>query len=361
MVPIEQAFSIGELTGTFSGFIGKAHHSRPNRTGQYLFINKRPIFSLALSFGVKDGYGTAMEPLRHPAFVLALTVPSNSVDVNVHPQKREVRFAHEEELKQQVAQAVTQTLFPSTQVALSSFLPQPMVAMAVHKKQEHVQPFYLKPAPVAVSPIVVEPSKPVQELFQEKKIRFSVIGIFQEFIFVHIETPQLLPEQLRKEGIHIVHAKHALARIAYEELEKNEQKRDVHSQQLLTPIFMELTQVEAMQLVRQLPLLQQLGFDIREFGKMAFLIEAIPATLAIGAVTECINEFVQEENDPTKLKRRIAKMASLSAQRAKEQLTMESARETIKRLFTAQDPYTCPFGQPTIWPFSREEMEKHFL
>ena len=94
-----------------AGYIGKPFSARPNRSGQYLFLNGRPIQSPFISWTIKEAYSTHLPSNRHPPFVLWLTVPPEVVDVNVHPQKKEVRFRDEGEIRR--------TLFMATQEALA--------------------------------------------------------------------------------------------------------------------------------------------------------------------------------------------------------------------------------------------------
>jgi DNA mismatch repair protein MutL len=75
-----------------SGFIGDIHSGRKNRLGQYLFINKRWVVSPFISSFVKQLYNTRLATDKHPLFVLALTMPPHAIDVNIHPQKKEIRF-----------------------------------------------------------------------------------------------------------------------------------------------------------------------------------------------------------------------------------------------------------------------------
>src|SRR3990167_9268258 len=77
------------------GFIGSPEEAKGHRREQYLFINRRPLFSPLISRAVKMGYGTRISTEAHPSFVLFLDVSPDRIDVNVHPQKKEVRFADE--------------------------------------------------------------------------------------------------------------------------------------------------------------------------------------------------------------------------------------------------------------------------
>lgn len=94
------------------GSILPSNKSYPNRVQQYLFVNRRPVTSLMVSFAVKNAYGPLLEANRHPGFHLQLFFSPDAVDVNVHPQKREVRFQDEELIRKAITEAVSQALFP---------------------------------------------------------------------------------------------------------------------------------------------------------------------------------------------------------------------------------------------------------
>lgn len=91
------------------GFIAPPSVHKPNRTGQYLFINHRAVFSPLVSTAVKEGYGTMLPAQRFPFFVLHLSLPGTLVDVNVHPQKKEVRLRQESHLKEIIIRAIQST------------------------------------------------------------------------------------------------------------------------------------------------------------------------------------------------------------------------------------------------------------
>lgn len=102
---------IGEGIIGFAAAPGKAMSTR---TGQYLYINKRPIFSPLLSKAVKEAFGTRIGEHAYPRFVLFLEIAPDAVDVNVHPQKREVRFRDESGVFRMVQTAVERTFAPQT-------------------------------------------------------------------------------------------------------------------------------------------------------------------------------------------------------------------------------------------------------
>nr|MBA2726763.1 DNA mismatch repair endonuclease MutL [Parachlamydiaceae bacterium] len=100
------------MTGeyTLQGFLGLPASTKHNRTGQYLFINRRAVSSPLVSYAIREGYGTMLSTGRHPIYVLHLTMPGNLLDVNVHPQKREVRLRQEHVLKDLIIRSVSDSL-----------------------------------------------------------------------------------------------------------------------------------------------------------------------------------------------------------------------------------------------------------
>ncbi len=98
--------------GRICGMLGAPSDARATRTGQQFFLNRRPIFSPLLSRALRDGYGTRIGTGSHPAAVLFLELDPDEFDVNVHPQKREVRFQSESKLFSEVLQMVQRAFVP---------------------------------------------------------------------------------------------------------------------------------------------------------------------------------------------------------------------------------------------------------
>ena len=108
-----------------SGWLGAFDEARSTRLGQYFFLNRRPIFSPLLSRAVREGYGTRIAEGTHPACVLMLEKDPSEFDVNVHPQKREVRFCDEGELFRQIREAIQKNFLPCTFTQEIHFQPRP--------------------------------------------------------------------------------------------------------------------------------------------------------------------------------------------------------------------------------------------
>lgn len=94
----------------FSGYIGKPSLSRQNRSGQYLYLNRRPIFSPSLNHSIFSAYEHLLEKNQKPLFIINMTIDFSKVDVNVHPQKHEVKFEDERYIYNLLMNSVANTL-----------------------------------------------------------------------------------------------------------------------------------------------------------------------------------------------------------------------------------------------------------
>lgn len=129
---------------SLKGVIGQPGYTRHNRTGQYLFINKRGVVSPLVAYAVKDGFGSSIPSGRFPVFVLHLEVSGDLVDVNVHPQKREVRLRQEQTIKELIIKAVRNGIGQGSSAYefTSDFnahegAPNPVFAEAFYSKDTH--------------------------------------------------------------------------------------------------------------------------------------------------------------------------------------------------------------------------------
>src|SRR5437660_3548189 len=105
-----------EVTGTLSlsvrisGFIGQAGLSRQTRAQQLVFVNGRAIESSLITAAIREGYHTALMKGQYPVTFLFLDLDSASVDVNVHPAKREVRFRDPSGVREALVRCIQQTV-----------------------------------------------------------------------------------------------------------------------------------------------------------------------------------------------------------------------------------------------------------
>ncbi len=349
------------------GFIGSPLVHKPNRTGQHLFINRRLVFSPLIASFVREGYGMVLPNHRYPIFVLHLHLPGSYLDVNVHPQKKEVRLRQEEEVKEGIIRAI--------QLALS---PQET------RKEEAREPTpFWKPYAPLLSP--VEPLKISQEpwTFKEEsrssyvpplslpsspRVLATLVGycLLEPF---HLEKRLFGGAADRPEGgLALLDQRAAYARIHYETFLKHPSSQEV--QPLLFPLTFSFSPADTLLLLESLSLLNEMGFGVREFGEQTFVVDAFPFFIKPEEVENCfillLQDLAEQRGGGGKkhLERKRKEELALAACRASlpslKRLSIEEAEGLVQQLLMCEHPGRCPRGKPTCVYVSPDEIGQFF-
>lgn len=217
------------------GLFKSPSHAKSTRRDQLLFINKRPIFSPLIAKAVKAAYGTRLDENMYPPFVLFLEVDPSLVDVNVHPQKREVRFAQESVLFSKVETLVTDL-----------FYDKPFFSKEIVFEET---PFLLGEAPAF--------SYPAIQQTLDLEIPYRPLYVLGQYLL------------LEKEGLYLVDLQSARTRIFFEEVSSGKPEM----QTLLWPIEIQESDPEVLES------LQKMGIECRWIGEKKMLIETIPSAM----------------------------------------------------------------------------------
>ncbi|ADI39206.1 DNA mismatch repair endonuclease MutL [Waddlia chondrophila] len=346
------------------GFVGLPYYNRHNRTGQYLFINGRAVFSPLISFAVKEGYGTAMGTHRYPVFVLRLSIPGSLVDVNVHPQKKEVRLRQEQQFKQLIAEAVEKALsheiLPETTVETPlPFTYSPSLASLPDKVSIEERFYTTEDSAIDFKEWMIREaeSEPVETsktapLFPQESADAppSVLATVPGFILV----------QTSKEKLYWVSARNAHARVLYEALDKNYLPA-TQIQQLLIPLNFDFSPIEAAAIREHLEILEKWGLGIKEFGRNSFAIDAIPRLWDETKLEDLLHSIAKEAAETSKPERKLFVQTVVNSAFAKDQmLSQAQAQALINQLHQSKNHRFCPLGKPTAAEILEEEIAKLF-
>ncbi len=226
------------------GFFGEPQEAKSHRREQLLFVNQRPIFSPFIAKAVQMGYGTRLGEHSYPSFVLFLEVDPQEVDVNVHPQKREIRFAKESLLFDKVLHCV-EGMFVSKAPVFSAS----PISFAMPTS------FLLEESPPALSPQEESPPLPLAIL----------------------ERPLLVKGRyffLEKEGLYLIDLVALRSRLFFDALSQPK----IETQPLLWPLEYEMDDPEGVER------LEKMGFECRLIGKKKIAVDAVPSLLDVSEV-----------------------------------------------------------------------------
>jgi DNA mismatch repair protein MutL len=319
------------------GYLGSPTQSRLNRTGQYTFINHRFVVAPPISFAVKDGYGTRLDADRYPVYILHLDIPPSHVDVNVHPQKRDVRFQQESFLKQMVKEQVEKAFQACMPVRGISLPPQPV---KVNDYEEFSTRLMFR-----------ETGDEHTVSFFSLKPELQLIGLFHNYLLLHQEGLESFVGKKGEEGVVWIDLLAAEERVIFDSLTKKEEKK--LSQGLLIPVGVDMALDEAIEIERRLPEIEKMGFSIRSIGKQSFAVEAIPPFLSAQEIPDVLRSLAGEKEEGNRI---VAKFA----RRRKKIFVLQEALALAEKILQLPGPQLTPSGAPIIAIMSQDEIKQLF-
>jgi len=165
-------------------------------------------------------------------------------------------------------------------------------------------------------------------------------------------------------GMYLIDQHTAHERVLYERFTAERARMAVASQQLLTPLPLELTPRQHATMAAHLEALTELGFEVEPFGGETYLLRAVPVALEKGdigqAVAEILDDLAEEGTGETREEKALISVVCHSAVRAGQTLTMEEMRDLVRQLEETSLPHTCPHGRPTMIHLSAEQLAREF-
>ncbi len=332
------------------GLIGPASVSRSNRAGASFFVNRRWVQSRLLQVAVEEAYQGFLTVGRYPVAALFLEVPTAEVDVNVHPTKREVRFAREGDAFSSVQRAVRETLVggsPITEALVPSPPPDTVQEAGRAQALQFTVPTESPPSASGM------PSAPGATVSVMPALR--VMGQMAN-LYVVAEGP---------DGIYLIDQHAAHEQVLFERLLRQWEERQPEVQALLEPLPLDLT-LEQLEVVEQtLPLLQAYGFQVEPFGDDTWLVRTVPAVarqVSLGRLLGEMLDLMREQPVSFGSPHRTlaVSIACHSAVRAGMALDQQELVSLVAALESAENPRHCPHGRPTTVHLSRGALDREF-
>lgn len=384
------------------GLTCKPVSCRPTRNYQFVFLNGRLVRSGTVTAAVEQAYKNSAMVGKFPGFVLYLTVPLNTVDVNVHPAKTEVRFSDERRIFDAVYSSVKNALArgdtrpevklhepvfnPFERMTTAEYKQQPImkptVAEEIYKNRPSLHNAYkpqektvLRDANYNVSktnntvyiperiinppPMAEESPQPQRTVsvdimrdVEDERPPITLIGeAFLTYIIVQMGESVFMIDK---------HAAHE--RILFNRLKK-EQKTE--TQTLLTAVIVALTGDEYNAAISNTEALEKAGFEVEDFGNSSVRVSAVPASLTREDIPSVISELAGKLSkgkapDSERLDDMYHTVACKAAIKAGSRTSPLEMQKLAERVLYSDDVMYCPHGRPVAFEIKRRELEKQF-
>ncbi len=358
-----------------------------NRTKIILFVNGRPVQDAKLSYAVVQAYHTLLMTGRYPIAVILLQLPTEEVDVNVHPAKAEVRFRDAGAAFSAVQRAVRRALlanlpvpeppsvFADRRAGAERDAAQPTAGDSTFETGGESRTPVSQPEASQQSPLAGSEAWEKVGIARNAAPQPSISGPQSPRAASSPQLPALrILGQLAAsyiiaegpEGLYLIDQHAAHERIMFERLMAARELGAVASQSLLDPLPVEIPADSAHLLQGDLDMLRELGFEIEPFGGNAFLVRAVPALMVQDDIAAALREIAADlemgdaplqKDLETRVVRRVCKRMSIKAGRV---LTYAEMQALVRDLEACDAPRTCPHGRPTMIQIGVPQLEREF-
>ena len=393
-----------------SGFISKPTYSKPNSTYQTVIINGRYVSCKLISTAIMRVYEDYMMTRAYPFFVVYINLPNTDVDVNVHPNKLEVKFLDSQRIFALMNHIIDNTLmdFRNSREAAQEELLREQAENNIYNynssnltinNDKNINSFneiiFKEPAQQAfinqsnedskLSEIVIQTASGNQQnadskliynqkdmsvpepILQQKTLfdglsknfdmmTVKVVGkIFNTFIIIEIEDRVFLIDQ---------HAAHE--RILYDELMDVVNDRELKIQPLLLPYILETNNIEHQFIIDNLETFTRLGFDIDEFGSDSFKVSGVPYNLPNLEIGIFFNDVLKDINTILTLKNEdlvaeyFAQKACKHAVKGGDDLKTSEIINLLEQIARDEPQLQCPHGRPFVIEIKKYDIDKWF-
>ena len=351
-----------------SGYVAYPEVAKASRNVMTTLVNGRVIKNQALNRAILDTYHTYIPKDKYPVIVINVAVDPILVDINIHPQKMDIKFSKLDELLNLVTSLIEKKLKE--------------ILLIPHASVRNIETIYEvedslpleKPKSIFDEDNDIKIEKEVEEVsfdFQDdSKVITNNEVVKEEYRIKKMHPLGIIHKTFivaeNEEGMYLID-QHAIAeRINYEKFMKELSKENKDTTDLLVPIKLEYPKDEFLKIKEYLDVLKSIGVYLEEFGDHTFLVRRHPTFIYKGREKDSIEKIISIllEKGTFSKEKFIEKTATTLACRlsikANDYISLEEADYLLETIRTCENPFTCPHGRPTIITYSNYELEKMF-
>jgi DNA mismatch repair protein MutL len=357
------------------GWVGLPTYSRSQADQQYFYVNGRVVRDKLVAHAVRQAYRDVLFGGRQPVFSLYLELPADSVDVNVHPTKHEVRFRD--------ARSVHDFIFASLARALREVRPDTVAAPVAGEAAAAGAAIGPRGAwtpgrqaglglPHAVQDrVFASAPRSLQEAFAEHGAPITVSESDQPvpplgYAIAQLHGVYILAQNA--EGLVVVDMHAAHERVTYEKLKRQLDTEDVPQQRLLVPVPVSVSARDADLLEQAEDVVSATGLSVDRTGAQSLMVRAVPALLAGANAEELVRDVLADLSElgaSEQVRNRqhdlLATMACHGSMRANRELTLAEMNALLREMEVTDNAGQCNHGRPTYMVQSMAELDRLFL
>lgn len=345
-----------------NGFIGLPTLNKSNYSHQFLFINGRSIQDRNLSGAIRAAYGDTLPKGRFPIFCLYIDVPSEFIDVNVHPGKTEVRFEDNALIRSLIVGSISRELNVSYSQTTNEISKEAIQRFNTYNNLE------TKPSPTTLFSNNIEPSvrsinepyKTIEQLEKDNSFDFPLGVALAQFSKNYIISRN-------SDGIVIVDQHAAHERLVLEKMKAARENKSIEKQILLLPEVINLDPIPLAMILDHIELMSEIGFVIEPFGEGMIVVREIPALLGDSDIKQIIVDLGDDLSSAglpasylAKVDLILGNIACHRSVRSGRILNENEMNQLLREMERTPNSGQCNHGRPTSIRLSLKDIEKLF-
>ncbi|MCT4509283.1 MAG: DNA mismatch repair endonuclease MutL [Tepidibacter sp.] len=390
------------------GYIGNNTIYRNNKTLQHIYINGRYVKSKLILAAIYEAYKGILPINKHSICFLNLSIDAQKIDVNVHPNKLEIKFEDDQRIFNLIKIKINELLLST------NLIPKYVVKEEIKKEEDKENVISIDDLIMDITKEKTDSNKSEEnetqieinnvqeksidygitkredkELIKTEKNNFLKHNIKESMSFYIEETKACNQEILEeyqdeklknlnivgtifntyiicqsKESIFLIDQHAAHERVVYEEYLAKFKTENISSQILLKPIIIDLSNKDMLIIENKLDIFMKFGFEVELFGNNSIVVRSVPNVFGVpeseNFIIDIIDNIDKLSNNYDLKKEQIASMACKSAIKANDRIENLEINTLIEKLKRCNNSYTCPHGRPVIVEMTKKEIEKMF-
>ena len=363
LVPINEKTTLANI----EGFIGKPESAKRTRGEQYFFVNKRFIKNQYLNHSIKKAFEELIPDNYFPAYFININIDANLIDINIHPNKTEIKFQNESEIYSIMRATIkrslgTYNISPSIDFSQEQSF---NISYKQEKSQEIKQPQikidktynpFKEASNINVKEEISIQKKLIDDLYinQVNQNKENIFHISNQFITL-----------VSSNGILLINQRRAHQRILFEYFYKILKENQGISQQLIFKRTIDISKKDISIILALKSQLEKVGFQFEKIEKESITIKGIPPECKEENLEFVIQGLIEQYKNYESLElektRELAKsLANSLAIHEKKSLKEEEILMLKKELLKCENPNICPSGKKTMINLNALDIEKYF-